>query len=118
MIKTTNKFNFINIFRKKTTRWTSGNSRNWQTTLFNQQIKRKISGLILKSFLTDKNKKKSDKYQFQQKVKQLNSKSLQYKPKNFCLILGKNRTYNRKLFISRQILRKLMRNNAVTSIMK
>ena len=40
------------------------------------------------------------------------------KPKNFCLFSGKGRTYNRKLFISRQILRKLMKTALIIGLKK
>jgi len=109
----------INIFNKKTTRWTSGSSRNWQNTLFMSQASRKFSNVLLKSLLADQNSiHRKFIYQARQKLRKTDSKSSQYKQKNFCLILGKNRTYNRKLFISRQILRKLSSNNAIISIIK
>ena len=41
-----------------------------------------------------------------------------YKPKNFCLFLGKGRTYNRKYFISRQILRKLVKTGLISGLQK
>jgi ribosomal protein S14 len=40
------------------------------------------------------------------------------KTKNFCLFLGKGRTYNRKIFISRQIFRKLLRLNNLIGFQK
>jgi ribosomal protein S14 len=40
------------------------------------------------------------------------------KPKNFCLYLGQNRTYNRKLFISRQAMRKLMKTGLISGLQK
>lgn len=46
----------------------------------------------------------------------LNKKSALSKPKNFCLFSGKGRSHNRKLFISRQIFRKLIRLNAIVGL--
>ena len=40
------------------------------------------------------------------------------KPKNFCLILGRGRTYNRKLFISRQACRKLLKTGLISGFQK
>jgi ribosomal protein S14 len=47
-----------------------------------------------------------------------NRKADKSKPKNFCLILGKNRTYNRQVFISRQIFRKLAKLNSFSGFIK
>jgi ribosomal protein S14 len=38
--------------------------------------------------------------------------------KNFCLVLGKSRTYNRNLFISRQTVRKMTRVGLLSGIQK
>src|SRR4051794_15271609 len=109
------------MFTKKSARSTIGQSRDWQTALFNQQINTKISNIILKSFLVDQritNKDSLYRSQLLTKQKKLNLKSGFYKPKNFCLISGKNRTYNNKTYISRQVLRKLARLNLITGLSK
>jgi ribosomal protein S14 len=116
--------------------------------LFNQQIKSEKAKLLLKSFLVDswmnnphslrKDKNISDEIKrknikankntagsetffrakLNKKVSLLNKKSSQSKPKNFCLVLGRGRTYNRKVFLSRQIFRKLVRYGLLSGIIK
>lgn len=111
----------LSFFRKKTTRWTSGQSRNWQMNLFNQQNCRELINNNLKSFLLDQRLFFENilyKAQLQYKLNKINKKSLRFKPKNFCLISGKNRTYNQMLYITRQTLRMLSRAGAVVGLIK
>ena len=40
------------------------------------------------------------------------------KPKNFCLLMGRGRTFSRKLFISRQAVRKLVKTGLISGLKK
>jgi ribosomal protein S14 len=50
------------------------------------------------------------------KYKQLNRWSTKGRAKNFCLILGKARTYNRRIFLSRQAFRELVSFGLISGI--
>jgi len=107
----------LHLFSKKTTRWTSGASRDWNTALLNTQKNSSIFKALLQSFLKDcsiSDKMSPWRFKLNQKFAYINKKHSKSKPKNFCLLLGKCRTYNRKIFISRQIFRKLLRTNALS----
>lgn len=107
------------FFRKKTSRWTSGQSREWQTTLYKQQILREKINLNFKAFLFDqKLHNLRYKTQLQMQASKLNKKVNEYKPKNFCVISGKNRTYNRVLYITRQTLRWFSRAGFITGLIQ
>jgi ribosomal protein S14 len=53
---------------------------------------------------------------FQHKKSKLHKMSYKYRSKNFCLFSGKGSTFNRDLFVSRQVLRKLTRYGLVSGI--
>jgi ribosomal protein S14 len=138
------------ILNKRTTKWTSGHSRFWNTTLLKSQLKDIFSTFMIKVLKNNNNishrallfkslPKKINHLTFKSKHKKpaktnpitflqrehLNWKLFNFdkrkatsKPTNFCLLLGKNSTYNRKLFFSRQSFRKLMRLNILTGIQK
>lgn len=115
----------LTILNKRTTRWKSGVARDWQTALYNEQIKNGFANFLLKTFKkisSIKNKKQNRRFQmrwyFLLKMLFLNKKQALSKPKNFCLIIGKQSTYNRKVYISRQTFRKFMRLNCLIGIKK
>jgi len=116
----------LTFHTKKTVRWTSGNSRDWQTSLFIAQQKTDSSVMLLKSFYKDQitlnegKKWRSYKYKMllRAKLDSINKKFPKNKPKNFCLIVGRNRAYNQKLFMSRHSLRRLLRDNHLAGLIK
>ena len=113
--------NLLNFFNKKTTRWVSGYNRDLQTKIILSQIKSDLSKTLLKSYFFDQRIVGSAsvyRSQLQHKISKLDAKSALSKPKNFCLFLGKGSTYNRKLFISRQIFRKLVGTGLISGLQK
>lgn len=109
------------IAAKVSTRWVSGNRRDIQNKLFSAQSKNDQSKILLGSFVKDV--ELSDvsapfRSQLNYKLSRLNRNSRLYKPKNFCLYLGAGRTYNRKMLISRQTFRKLVRFGVIAGLQK
>lgn len=111
----------LNIYTKKQTRWESGNRRNFQTQLLNIQ-KLNSMPLALNNFNIKDARivGSAEHYTFQSglRVYNLNNFKGKFMAKNFCLFLGKGRTYNRKLFISRQTVRKLMKTGLLFGLQK
>ncbi len=111
----------INIYTKKQSRWVSGNRRQIQTNLFNLQKLNSLS-FTLNNFQSNDSRiiGTNDFFAFQNSLRNydINNFKGQFITKNFCLFLGKGRTYNRKLFISRQIVRKLMKTGLISGLQK
>jgi len=113
---------------KKTSRWNSGSYRNRETTVLNAQINVERSKVLLKSFITDQSNFEGDawnteeialrKLQLQYKISKLNRMSFDYKSKNSCFFLGKGRTFNRHLYMSRHTLRKMVRFGIISGLRK
>lgn len=109
----------INIFNKKNSRGFNSARRKYQTTIFNSLTQKDLSSVLLKSYLGDQRvpsgKIRSQLLYNQSQLNQVFGESL---AKNFCLFLGAGRTYNRKLFISRQCFRKLVKTGLLSGIQK
>lgn len=120
----------INIFNKAVSHWHSGNRRYKQNkVLYNQQYKQ-LAMLCINSLMQDDLENYKDKEYFSKELigtmmyqrlfhkyyfcKSTNTNSV----KNFCLFLGKNSTYSRQLFASRQAVRKLMKTGLLTGMQK
>jgi len=111
----------INVFAKKTAKWISGNRRNAQTKIFSTLQSRDFADIFRKFYAQDQRLGMLDaNYYYQKHFKSfVKSAFMGYsKPKNFCLYLGKGRTFNRKLFVSRPIVRKLMKTGAISGLQK
>ena len=113
--------NTINIYTKKQSRWVSGNRRQIQTNLFNLQKLNSLS-FTINNFQSNDSRiiGANDLFAFQNSLRNydINNFKGQSMAKNFCLFLGKGRTYNRKLFISRQTVRKLMKTGLISGLQK
>lgn len=141
----------ITILNKRSTRWSIGSAKNWNTSLLNEQNKdifqsifkqvwKKNQAMAHRATLFKKLPKKIRQIQLMSKKKRptrrsypiafiqreylnwklfkLDKKQAISKPNNFCLLIGKSSTYNRKLYISRQSVRKLMRLNVMIGVKK
>jgi len=111
----------INIYTKKQSHWISGNRRYIQTKLFNLQQLNTIP-MTINNFQSKDARiiGVNELFAFQNSWRNYNFNNFKGSsfPKNFCLFLGKNRTYNRKLFISRQATRKLMKTGFISGLQK
>jgi len=111
----------VNVFMKKQSRWESGNRRYLQTQLLTNLYSRTIGSVILNYSAKDARELTwNETFMFQDNLGKysFNTFNSITKPKNFCLFLGKGRTYNRKLFISRQSIRKLMKSGLLSGLQK
>ena len=111
----------INIFSKIATNGISGNRRSRQTRLFTKQNNIEAA-TISKNFLiydqrVNVNADYLSQYQYHF-YKLLGKQGGRAKSKNFCLVLGKDKTFNRKYFISRQIMRKLNKTGLINGLQK
>jgi len=111
----------VNIFMKKQSQWESGNRRRLQTQLLTNLYSRNLGSVILNYSAKDARELIwNEMFIFQNNLGKyrFNIFNGLTKPKNFCLFLGKGRTYNRKLFISRQSVRKLMKSGLLSGLQK
>lgn len=111
----------VNVFMKKQARWESGNRRNLQTRLLTRLNLRGLGSIILSNCAQDTRELLwNETFIFQNNVSKYSFSAFNSltKPKNFCLLLGKGRTYNRKLLISRQSVRKLMKSGLLSGLQK
>jgi len=111
----------VNIFTKKQAHWTSGNRRQAQTKLFNIHKVNSLA-LTLNQFQTNDARlvNRSELFAFQNSLRgyKLSAFKGRALAKNFCLFLGQGQTYNRKLFISRQAVRKLVKTGLISGLQK
>jgi len=125
----------LHIFKKKTTRWFSGSRRDAQTRHFISQAasngRELMRSIYLKELHTSSQKSRSEvknlyfdrvasSWKLLHALEEVNNRRLlaRSRPKNFCLMLGKGRTYSRDLFISRQALRKLAKTGLISGLTK
>jgi len=111
----------INIFMKKQSQWVSGNRRRLQTSLFNKLFSCNLGSVMLNYNAKDTRELLlNEMFIFQNNLHRYDFKLFNSltKPKNFCLFLGNGHTYNRKLFISRQSTRKLMKSGLLSGLQK
>ena len=106
----------IKIYHKKNSHWVSGNRRDAQTKIFNTLIKSELSNILLSSYLS--NQENTELYKAQLQKKQNITKFKLNKQKNFCLFLGKGRTYSRRYYVSRQIIRKFTKFGLISGLQK
>jgi len=116
----------LHIFGRKSSRWVSGSNRDRQTHIYSELRDADSMRIILKSqqIALSTNYPKPQFAEVDDTPLMLfQPPALQggggmSKPKNFCLILGRGRTYNRKLFISRQACRKLVKTGLISGLQK
>lgn len=112
----------MHIFNKIASRWVSGNRRNRQTSIFYAQHNNECSDLMLKSSYIDQSLLSVDRgltnLAFPLLLSRKTVLSALSKARNFCLILGKGRTYSRDTFISRQAFRKLAQVGLLSGLQK
>lgn len=108
----------INIYTKKNTHWESGNRRKLQTTILNKTVLTTLPSNIINYNIKDFRTAMLHEDGIFQINYKFFKKSYSSKLKNFCLFLGHGRTYNRKLHISRQAVRKLMKTGLISGLQK
>ncbi len=112
----------IDIYNRKTSQGTSGNRRFVQTKIYNSIEKTFIFRLInqyISQMQININLDRLVPIHQQLFRKYYTNKFINIaKAKNFCLFLGRGRTYNRKLFISRHAVRKLTKTGLISGLIK
>ena len=109
-----------NIFSKMASRGYGVNRRKLQSTLLANSLQRDSSYLVRRFLVSDRRVASNPDYMSQttQQLYAINHLFGRSKPRNFCLYLGKGRTFNRKYHISRQIFRKLIKTGALLGLQK
>ena len=109
----------INLYNRMTSHWTSGNRRQINTSILTKIQNRDINFNFIQNYFLQDNKNTTHSIHQQLFRKYYSSKFLNNKKaKNFCLFLGRGRTYNRALFISRHALRKLTKTGLISGLTK
>ena len=108
---------------KKTTRWIAGGRRDWDTTILNAATIGEFRQILLKAFISSIGAENNDysknwlnklllKWKVSSKIRSLS------KYKNYCLLSGRGRTYNRDILLARHNLRKLVGVGMISGLIK
>lgn len=108
---------------KKTTRWVAGGRRDWNTRVLNaannQEIKKVMLSAIIRSMSTDTGVFANLAAQkIINKLQGANKTASMTRYKNFCLVSGRGRTYNRSLYLARHNMRKLVGLGVISGLNK
>jgi len=108
---------------KKTARWVAGGRRDWDAKVLNAVSTGEITNILLKSFISVVGSENSEF-----SVSLLNKLSCKLhsssrmrslsKYKNYCLLSGRARTYNRDMYIARHNMRKLVGLGLISGLVK
>lgn len=113
----------LHIPGKKTTRWVAGGRRDWDVRVLNTASAKEVTNILLKSFTSGLGSEGSDfsKNLFNKlscKMYAANKMQSLAKYKNYCLLSGRGRTYNRSLYIARHSMRKLVGIGLISGLIK
>jgi ribosomal protein S14 len=101
----------------------AGGRRDWDTKVLNAASAREITNVLLKSFIITAGTESSEfstnlLSKLNYKLHSANKMSSLSKYKNYCLLSGRARTYNRSLFIARHNMRKLVGVGLISGLIK
>lgn len=104
---------------KQTTRWISGERRNWETRVLNAAIKIEKNLILLKSCTEFSAWRWWLQHQkVMHRLHTANKVNAIAKYKNYCILSGRARTFNRCLYIARHSFRRLSGVGLLSGIIK
>jgi ribosomal protein S14 len=108
---------------KKTTRWVAGGRRDWDTKVLNAAAARQFADILVKSLIITTGHEVntlSENYLNKLNLKLRTATKMRSltKYKNYCLLSGRGRTYNRSFYIARHNMRKLVGTGLISGLIK
>jgi len=110
----------LDIANKKTTKWVAGSRRDWDTKVLNQTVADEISVMLSKALTKTLSEHLNNNLfnKLDSRIRQSHKMGALSRYKNYCLLSGRGRTYNRPLHIARHNLRKLAAVGAISGLIK